>query len=51
MRDVGARTLGQDEASCVVYGMPKEARRHGGVEEELPIERIPAAVLRLAASG
>jgi two-component system chemotaxis response regulator CheB len=51
MRDVGARTLGQDEASCVVYGMPKEARRHGGVEEELPIERLPAAVLRLAASG
>lgn len=49
MRDLGARTVGQDEASCVVYGMPKEAMRHGGVEEELPLERIAAAVLRLAA--
>ena len=44
----GARTLGQDEATCVVYGMPAEARRMGGVEEELPIERIPHAILRLA---
>jgi two-component system, chemotaxis family, protein-glutamate methylesterase/glutaminase len=51
MRDAGARTLGQDEASCVVYGMPKEAMRHGGVEEELPLDRLPAAALRLAASG
>jgi two-component system, chemotaxis family, protein-glutamate methylesterase/glutaminase len=49
MRDMGARTLGQDEASCIVYGMPKEAMRLGGVEEELPLERIAAAVLRLAA--
>ena len=51
MRDAGARTLGQDEASCVVYGMPKEAMRAGGVEEELPLDAIPAAALRLAASA
>jgi two-component system chemotaxis response regulator CheB len=49
LRDAGARTLGQDEASCVVYGMPKEAMRHGGVEEELPLDKLPAAALRLAA--
>jgi two-component system chemotaxis response regulator CheB len=48
LRDAGARTLGQDEASCVVYGMPKEAMRHGGVEEELPLDKLPAAALRLA---
>jgi two-component system chemotaxis response regulator CheB len=51
MRDAGARTLGQDEASCVVYGMPKEALRHGGVEEELPLDRLPQAALRLGEAG
>jgi two-component system chemotaxis response regulator CheB len=51
MREAGARTLGQDEATCVVYGMPKEAKRAGGVEEELPLDAIPAAALRLAAAG
>ncbi len=45
MREVGARTLGQDEASCVVYGMPKEAMKMGSVERELPLHEIPAAVL------
>ncbi|RNF33202.1 protein-glutamate methylesterase/protein-glutamine glutaminase [Paracoccus methylarcula] len=39
MRQAGARTLGQDEASCVVYGMPNEARKLGAVEEELPLSR------------
>lgn len=51
MRDAGARTLGQDEASCVVYGMPKEAFLAGAVEEELPLDRLPAAVLRLASGS
>ncbi len=37
MRRAGARTLAQDEASCVVYGMPKEAVRRGGVERSLPL--------------
>lgn len=40
MSDMGARTLGQDEESCVVYGMPKEALKLGGVNRELPLERI-----------
>lgn len=46
MRDVGAYTLGQDEPSCVVYGMPKEAMKAGGVCEEAPLERLSAMVLR-----
>ncbi len=48
MRDAGARTLGQDEASCVVYGMPKEAMKHGGVEDELPLEHLAMTALRVA---
>jgi two-component system, chemotaxis family, protein-glutamate methylesterase/glutaminase len=51
MRDAGARTLGQDEQSCVVYGMPKEAMRLGGVEEELPLDRLALAALRLASGA
>lgn len=50
MRDAGARTIGQDEASSVVYGMPKEAMRHGGVEEEMPLGRLAMAALRLGRS-
>ncbi|MCL5776516.1 chemotaxis response regulator protein-glutamate methylesterase [Limibaculum sp. FT325] len=49
MRDAGARTLGQNEASCVVYGMPKEAKRQGGVEEEVPLADIPKLLLKLGA--
>lgn len=45
MREAGARTLGQDEDSCVVYGMPKEAMKLGGVERELPLHAIPAAIV------
>mgnify|MGYP001109447996 CR=1 FL=1 len=45
MRDAGARTLGQDEDSCVVYGMPREAFKLGAVERELPLEHIASAIL------
>jgi len=48
MRQAGARTLGQNEASCVVYGMPKEAMKSGGVEKELPLEHIAGALIKLA---
>ena len=44
MRDAGARTLGQDEDSCVVYGMPKEAMKLGGVEKEIPLHAIAKAI-------
>ena len=45
MHDAGARTVAQNEASCVVFGMPKEAIRLGGVDQVLPLEAIPAAIL------
>lgn len=48
MRQAGATTLGQDEASCVVYGMPKEARKLGAVEEEVSLTRLAAMMLRKA---
>ena len=44
MRKAGAVTIAQDEASCVVYGMPKEAVRLGGVERVLPLAAIPLAI-------
>jgi len=40
MRDAGARTIAQDEASCVVYGMPKEAVKRGAVERSVPLSEI-----------
>ena len=46
MRNAGARTLAQDEASCVVYGMPKEAVRRGGVERSVPLEALAGEIER-----
>ena len=40
MRRAGARTIGQNEASCVVYGMPKVAFEYGAVERQLPLDDI-----------
>jgi two-component system chemotaxis response regulator CheB len=48
MKEAGAHTIAQDEASCVVFGMPKEAIARGGVDEVLPLPRIPHAVLKWA---
>jgi two-component system chemotaxis response regulator CheB len=45
MRQAGARTLGQDEASCVVYGMPKAAQTIGAVEREASITALAGLVL------
>jgi two-component system chemotaxis response regulator CheB len=45
MRDAGAYTIAQDEASCIVYGMPKEAVMQGGVDEVCPLERMAERVL------
>ncbi|MEY2632704.1 MAG: hypothetical protein RIR00_1358 [Pseudomonadota bacterium] len=44
MHRAGAYTLAQDEASCVVFGMPKEAIKLGGVDKVLPLNQIPAAI-------
>lgn len=45
MRQAGARTLGQDEASCVVYGMPREAFLVGAVEEQCPLDEMARRTL------
>jgi two-component system, chemotaxis family, protein-glutamate methylesterase/glutaminase len=47
MYDAGAITIAQDEASCVVFGMPAEAIKHGGVHKILPLQLIAPEVLRL----
>jgi two-component system chemotaxis response regulator CheB len=46
MRKAGARTIGQDEKSSVVYGMPKAAFEIGAVSEQLALADIPAAILK-----
>lgn len=48
MHDAGAYTLGQDEASCVVYGMPKEAVKLGAVDRVLPLSAIAGAIMSVA---
>ncbi|MFO0582413.1 MAG: chemotaxis response regulator protein-glutamate methylesterase [Anaeromyxobacter sp.] len=48
MRNAGAFNVAQDEATSVVYGMPKEAVAAGGVDEILPLERIAPAIVRWA---
>lgn len=47
MRQKGTRTIGQNEESCVVYGMPKVARELGAVEDELPLKEISKAITKL----
>jgi two-component system chemotaxis response regulator CheB len=50
MRRAGASTIGQDEATCVIYGMPKAAHDCGATEIELPIGRIPEQALHRCAA-
>ena len=50
MRRAGARTFGQDEASSVVYGMPKAAFEIGAVERQAPLDRIAAELLKAPSS-
>lgn len=45
MKQAGAFTIAQDEASCVVFGMPKEAIKLGGVDKILPLSEIPSAIV------
>jgi two-component system, chemotaxis family, protein-glutamate methylesterase/glutaminase len=47
MKEAGAATIAQDEGSCVVFGMPKEAISRGAVSVVVPLEQIASAVLRL----
>lgn len=45
MKDAGAHTIAQDEASCVVFGMPNEAIKLGGATEVLPLDAIAGSLL------
>ena len=45
MKQAGAWNVAQDEATCVVFGMPKEAIAAGGVDEVLPLHEIPRRVM------
>lgn len=49
LKQAGARTIAQDEQSCAVFGMPREAIRLGSVDETLALDRIAARLLALAA--
>lgn len=46
MKEAGAVTIAQDEASCVVFGMPAEAIKRGGVDKILPLHAIGRAMLK-----
>lgn len=48
LKAAGAQTLAQDEASCVVFGMPKEAIGRGCIDHVLPLEELPPMSLSLA---
>jgi len=47
MRQAGAATVGQDQATSTVYGMPREAQLVGAVENQLPLDRIAEWIVRL----
>lgn len=50
MRNAGARTLGQNERTCVVYGMPRVANDIGAVEQQMPLGAIGEEILKLTAA-
>ncbi|TDW36883.1 two-component system chemotaxis response regulator CheB [Rhizobium azibense] len=50
MRHAGARTLGQNERTCVVYGMPRVAHELGAVEQQLPLNAIGEEILKMTAA-
>jgi two-component system, chemotaxis family, protein-glutamate methylesterase/glutaminase len=47
MKQAGAVNLAQDEDSCIVFGMPAEAIKLGGVDRVLPLSRMAGEVVRL----
>jgi len=48
MKQAGAVTIAQDEATCVVFGMPKEAIKLNGVDKILPLRSIAGSILASA---
>ena len=51
MRNAGALTIGQDEKTCVVYGMPKEAYNMGAVTWQVPLEQIANKIYYILSYG
>ncbi|HVP37985.1 MAG TPA: chemotaxis response regulator protein-glutamate methylesterase [Candidatus Saccharimonadales bacterium] len=51
MHEAGGWNIAQDEASCVVFGMPREAIGAGAVDQVLPLERIPGGIMRRLEEG
>lgn len=45
MREAGAATIGQDEGSSLIYGMPRAAKENGAVDEQLPLHTIGAGII------
>jgi two-component system chemotaxis response regulator CheB len=45
MREAGSPTVAEDESTCVVFGMPKEAIKLGGVAKIMPLDRIPQEII------
>jgi two-component system chemotaxis response regulator CheB len=45
MKNAGAKTIAQDEQSCVVFGMPKEAIKIGAADQILPLQDMPRKLL------
>jgi two-component system chemotaxis response regulator CheB len=48
MKQAGAKTIAQDEATCVVFGMPKEAIKLGAADKVLPLQSVAGAILSYA---
>lgn len=48
MKQAGAETIAQDEKTCVVYGMPKEAVRLQAVDREVPLDQVADEIIRMA---
>ncbi len=51
MKQAGARTVAQDEATSVVYGMPREAVRLGAAERVMPLDKIAGSILGILHSA
>jgi two-component system chemotaxis response regulator CheB len=48
MKQAGATTIAQNEATCVVFGMPNEAIKRDAVDKILPLEAVAGAILNYA---
>lgn len=51
LHERGARTIAQNEETCVVFGMPREAIKLGGVDGVVPITQVAHAILAFDARG